>query len=247
MSPKPIHTRALVLRRLDYSESSQIVTVDTRDLGIVDLLARGSRREARRGSSFAEPLDLGGWYDIVYRARSGDLGLATEARLIEGFPRLRDDLSAWLEACFALEVLRASFTAGDPHPELLRGTLSFLKLLAVGKGRLALRVRFLHELLYASGVAPGWEHCAGCRRPLTDRAYWQLPAALHCEGCRGGSDRPVPSAVRETVAQIAGMPWGNLPSEGGSVRPLGAAWELMRDALLSHLEHAPRSLRYLRA
>ena len=78
---RPIHTRGLVLRRTDWSESSQIVTVDTRDHGIIDLLAKGSRRIARRSSSFAEPLDLGGWYDLVYRPRRADLHLAVEARV----------------------------------------------------------------------------------------------------------------------------------------------------------------------
>ena len=72
---RPVHTRALVLRRTDWSETSQIVTVDTRDHGIVDLLAKGSRRMARPSSSFAEPLDLAGWYDVVYRPRRGDLGM----------------------------------------------------------------------------------------------------------------------------------------------------------------------------
>jgi DNA repair protein RecO (recombination protein O) len=241
-----IHTRALILRRVDYSETSQIVTADTRDRGIVELLAKGSRRPARRGSSFAAPLDLGGWYDIVYRPRRGELALATEARLIEGFPALRGDLSAWLEACFALDVLRGAFTAGDPHPELLRATLSYLKLLGVGRGRLALRVRFACELLAASGVASGWEQCASCRLPLSDHAAWHPPAALVCERCRAAGDRPVSLPLRRTLGRIAELPWGSLPSEEFAAEPLAEAWARHSETILSHLERAPRTLRYLR-
>jgi len=243
----PIHTRALVLRRVDYSETSQIVTVDTRDHGIVDLLAKGSRRSARRGSSFAEPLDLGGWYDLVYRPRRGELGLAVEARLIEGFPHLRESLGAWLEAGFALELLRAAFTSGDPHPELLRSTLVFLKLLGVGRGRLALRARFALELLDASGVHPGWERCAACRRPLgRDPSYWHHAAALHCERCRGPGDRPVPPDVREALRRVETEAWGELPAAEIPAEPLAEGWQRLAEALIAHLERAPRSLAHLR-
>ena len=244
---RPIHTRGLVLRRTDWSESSQIVTIDTRDHGIIDLLAKGSRRVARRSSSFAEPLDLGGWYDLVYRPRSADLHLAVEARLIEGFPHLRDNLAAWLEACFALDLIRSAFTGGDPHPELLRSTLSYLKLLGVGRGRLALRNRFALELLHRSGVWGGWELCATCQRPLVPgEVYWHVTAALLCGDCRSGSDRSLPEPLRRTFLELTAVAWGNLPSLAIPEATLVAAWNRVREALLHHLERAPRSLRYLR-
>lgn len=243
----PIHTRALVLRRVDYSETSQIVTLDTRDHGIVDLLAKGSRRPARRGSSFAEPLDLGGWYDLVYRPRRGELGLAHEARLIEGFPHVRESLGAWVEACFALELLRTAFTAGDPHPDLLRSALSFLKLLGVGRGRLALRARFAMELLAASGVLTGWGHCASCRRPLgAEPAFWHRAATLLCEGCRGPGDRVFPAEARIALARVADEPWGNLPAAAIHADTLAEGWERLAEAIVAHLERAPRTLGALR-
>lgn len=243
-----VSTRGLVLRRVDWSETSQIVTVDTRDRGIVDLLAKGSRRAARRSSSFAEPLDLAGWYDIVYRTRTGDLHLATEARLVEGFRHLRTELPAWIEACFALEVLRTAFTPGDPHPELLRGTLSYLKLLGVGRGRTALRCRFVMDVLLASGVAPRYERCALCRKPLgSGGSHWHAPAALHCDECRGTGDRPFPEAARRVLLDLAGQPWGNLPAADLPPVALGEVWQRLREGLVHHLERPPRSLRYLRA
>lgn len=245
---RPIHTRGLVLRRTDWSETSQIVTVDTRDHGIVDLLAKGSRRPARRSSSFAEPLDLGGWYDLVYRPRKGDLHLAVEARLIEGFPHLRDDLGAWLEANGILDLLRASFSPGDPHPALLRSALSCLKLLSVGRARLALRDRFVIELLDRSGVWSVGDTCANCEAEIPrGAAHWHAPAALLCAGCRTGGDRPVPEELRTLLGTLQSTAWGNIPSLVAPEPLLAAIWERLREALLHHLERAPRSLRYLRA
>lgn len=245
---RPVHTRALVLRRTDWSETSQIVTVDTRDHGIVDLLAKGSRRMARPSSSFAEPLDLAGWYDVVYRPRRGELHLAVEARLIEGFSHLRTDLAAWTEACFALDLVRTAFTAGDPHPEMLRSTLSLLKLLGVGRGRLALRTRFVIELLHRSGVWSGWERCAGCSETLVaGEVFWHPPGALLCPRCRDRGDSPFAEPLRKTFSELSRSPWGNLPGKSFSAGLLAASWERARAALLDHLEQTPRSLRYLRS
>ena len=108
-------TRGLVVRWIPYSNTSQIVHLFTRDQGLVSLLAKGALRQGRRSSSFPVPFDLAGWYDIVYRDRSGELGLATEARLIEGFDHLRRSLPAHVEACFALELMRKLVHLRPPH------------------------------------------------------------------------------------------------------------------------------------
>ena len=99
----PRRTRGWVLRQIPYSNTSQVVTVFTRDQGIITLMAKGSMSLSRRSSSFPAPFDVTGWYDLVYRTRKEGMMLATEARLIEGFRHLRSDMSCYLEATFAVD------------------------------------------------------------------------------------------------------------------------------------------------
>ncbi|MEM7262690.1 MAG: DNA repair protein RecO, partial [Planctomycetota bacterium] len=207
-------TRALVVRWVPFSNTSQIVTVFTRDHGLVSLLAKGSLRQGRRSSSFPIPFDLAGWYDIAYRDRSTELGLATEARLIEGFDHLRHSYDAYVEACFGLELIRLLFRPSDPHPEFLRGALSFLKLLGVGEGHLALRLHFATSLLRETGVAPDWRHCAECGAPLAlDRAPERVrpPAGPVCRSCARPNDAEVPTAVLRYLLSEQSLPWGRVP------------------------------------
>jgi len=173
-------TRGLVLHCTDFSETSQIVRVFTRDHGIVDVLAKGSRRPARASSSFPSPFDLGGWYDLNFRIRSTQLHLATESRLVEGFDHLRGNIGVWLEAVFALDLLRTLFSPGDPHPELLKESLQYLKLLGHGLGRRRLRNHFLQSLLGASGVLP-----KRSKAPLRSSfpPDWSVLAALVLHRC----------------------------------------------------------------
>src|SRR5215468_5628546 len=77
---------ALVVRTTDWSESSRIATLWSREFGRLRVLAKGGRRLK---SNFETALDLLNVVDIVFlRKSSGSLDLLTEARVTERFPRL---------------------------------------------------------------------------------------------------------------------------------------------------------------
>ena len=83
---------ALVLRTTDWSESSRIATLWTREFGRVRVLAKGGRRLK---SNFESALDLLTVCSIVLlRKSSGTLDLLTEAQVVRRFPHLRADLAA---------------------------------------------------------------------------------------------------------------------------------------------------------
>src|SRR6266436_3856551 len=93
---------ALVLRTTDWSESSRIATVWTREFGKVRVLAKGGRRLK---SAFENALDLLTVCDMVFlRKSAGSLDLLTEARVERRFPRLRTDLTALYAAYYVAEL-----------------------------------------------------------------------------------------------------------------------------------------------
>ncbi|MDE0958333.1 MAG: DNA repair protein RecO [Planctomycetota bacterium] len=240
-------TRGLVLRCTDYSETSQIVRVFTRDHGVIDLLAKGSRRPVRASSSFPAPFDLAGWYDLNFRSRSTELHLATESRLVEGFDHLRQDISVWLDATFALDLMRNLFSPGDPHPGLLKEALQYLKLLEHGVGRRRLRNRLMQALLSASGVLPDWTRCIECEGQVTGRSGLHVPAGLICAECSIlGSCESLELSTSRYLASDSTRDWGLVPSWEVPAEQVQAGWNLLRSLLLHHLERPPRSLRYLR-
>ena len=83
---------ALVVRTTDWSETSRIATLWTRELGKVRVLAKGGRRLK---SNFEIALDLLTLCRIVFiRKSSAGLDLLTEAQVAERFPTLRTNLQA---------------------------------------------------------------------------------------------------------------------------------------------------------
>ncbi|MGE3163449.1 MAG: DNA repair protein RecO [Planctomycetota bacterium] len=242
-----LSTRGLVLRRLPYSDTSQIVWVFTRDYGVVHMIAKGALRLARPASPFPAPFDSASWYDLVLRGGRGDFHLALEGRLVEGFAHLRRELETFLDVELALEVMLKMFSPGDPHPEFLRGALSYFKLLGVGKGRLALRNHFYAFLLRMVGLGPEWEVCSECGdRVAAASVFVRVPRGWVCDSCRRGGEERVSRETVRYLAADAQLGWGQVPAASVGAETTREAWRILRLTLLYHLERPPHSLRYLR-
>ncbi len=135
---------ALVVRGTDWSETSRIVTLFTREFGKVRALAKGGRRLR---SNFEQAFDLLTVCRIVFlRKAHGGLDLLTEAQVAERFPHLRTDLHALNVGYYVAELLSDGTQDYDPHPELFDAAIATLRTLAPlspgGRGgRNGLRIR----------------------------------------------------------------------------------------------------------
>src|SRR5260370_36726981 len=115
---------AVVLGTTDWSETSRIATLWTREFGKVRVLAKGGRRLK---SSFESALDLLTVCSIVFlRKSSGSLDLLTEAQVVRRYPRLRTDLAALYAGYYVAEAPPDWTGAYDPHPALFDEALDAL-------------------------------------------------------------------------------------------------------------------------
>jgi len=116
---------ALVVRTTDWSETSRIATLFTREFGKVRVLAKGGRRLK---SNFETALDLITVCSIVFLRKSSDsLDLLTEAQVSERFPRLRQSLPALYSAYYMAELLSDGTQDYDPHPNLFDAVVQGLR------------------------------------------------------------------------------------------------------------------------
>lgn len=211
---------ALVLRTTDWSESSRIATLWTREFGKVRVLAKGGRRLK---SNFENALDLLTLCDIVFlRKSSGSLDLLTEAQVIQRFPRLRADLAALYAAYYVAELLAEGTQDYDPHPLLFDEALATLHVLGgadMPPGESGPRVaRFEMVFLRELGYSPVLDHCAGCGGSIVETELAFSPAAngVLCRNCRGGQRdaRPLSPRTWRTLCDLAApgedwrRPWG---------------------------------------
>ena len=195
------------MRTTDWSETSRIATLWTREFGRLRVLAKGGRRLR---SAFDNALDLLTLCDIVLiRKSTGSLDLLTEARVVQRFPRLRDDLAALYGAYYVAELLADWTSDYDPHTALFDEAVDALRALGLpGGGEVGPRVmRFELTFLRELGYGPALERCAACAGPVGDigLAFSSTAGGVICGRCQGSQRerRPLSAQARELLRALA--------------------------------------------
>jgi DNA repair protein RecO (recombination protein O) len=180
----------LVVRTADWSDTSRIATLWTREFGKVRALAKGGRRLK---SNFESALDLLTVCSIVLlRKSSGSLDLLTEARVARRYPQLRADLPALYAGYYIAELLSDWTEDYDPHPILFDEALDALGTFGTGvresrATQTALRLaRFELVLLRELGYSPTLEQCVGCGVAVAGRglAFSSAVGGVLCPACQ---------------------------------------------------------------
>jgi DNA repair protein RecO (recombination protein O) len=209
----------LVVRTHDWSETSRICTIYTREFGKVRALAKGGRRLK---SSFEVGLDLLSVCSIVLlRKSSGGLDLLTEARVEERFAGLRTNLAALYAGYYIAELLGDGTQDYDPHPMLFEHSLETLRQLAAGGNVLPLVSAYEWTWLSELGVKPVVDQCVGCLQTLATGllAYSPMAGGVLCATCASGQ-RDRRSLSRTALACLQEIAVGELPAVTHEVRQL---------------------------
>ena len=241
---------AIVLRVVDFSETSCVVTLFTDEFGKIGALAKGARRPR---SPFEAALDLLVVSRIVFIHKSSDaLDLLTEAKLERRFRAATRDLSRLYAGYYVAELLNQLTDEDDPHPELFQA--ADRTLLALDNDGEIVRVTLRFELtaLQVLGHMPSLALCVGCGQQVAGAggrvAFGQLAGGVLCGQCRVGKRQvvSVSEGAIEAMRQFAdqnGDGWQHLELD----RPLqGELRGLLNHYVCNLLGHRPRMHRFLR-
>lgn len=153
-----ITTTALCLRKVDFSETSQILTLLSDKLGTVGAIAKGAKRSK---SSIGGPLDLSCLYQVVLydRSQRGTLSILAQAELLDFYPGLRHSYAAFTGAERMRELLLSTeVPPADAAPVLLQ-TVKSLRALADGDEPAGVIARFAWSALRIFGWEPVVTEC----------------------------------------------------------------------------------------
>ena len=263
----PINEDAVVLRTVDFSETSMIVTFFTRNSGKIACIAKGARRLKNPFDSALDPMNQ---CKILVYPKSGDtLDLVTEAKLDERF-RVRTLVSMYA-GFHVVGFLDAFLEKGDAMPELFdltHRTLADLinaddRVPASAKlksppeevSRILLRFEFLAMDLL--GFAPMLTRCMECEMEIDEKsqtktrgrvAFAMLDGGVLCETCRPGHRQvaslslPVIKIMRQ-LASENDLLWRRLKIDPKILGELRGVWN---QYLANRLERPLTTLAWLK-
>jgi len=238
---------AVVLRTRKLAEADRIITLLTRDHGIVRAVAKGVRRTTSRFGSRLEPFT----HVDLQLAEGRNLDVITQAMTRSPFGEsISADYDRYTAASVMLE------TADRLIPEEYQpATQQFLLLVgglramtAGEQGPAQVLDSYLLRSLAVAGYAPSFDHCARCgdappENPGAHRWFSPAGGGVLCPDCRlPGSASPAAETVRALGALLTGD-WALVSAT--DPRHLREASTLVAAYLAWHLERGLRSLAYV--
>jgi DNA repair protein RecO (recombination protein O) len=178
---RSLKTEAVVLRHSDMGEADRLLTMFSRDAGILRAVAKGVRRIHSRKAGHLEPFTR----VSLMLARSHELWIVTQAVALDLYLPLHEDLLLTGEAAYVLELIdRFSYEEGE-NRSLFSLLVETLERLAKGDSIFTAVHFFELHLLDAVGFRPQLFHCVRCKEEIQpqDQFFSAVQGGAVCPKC----------------------------------------------------------------
>ena len=178
-------TPAVLLRSFDYGETSRVLRLYTKDLGLVSVMAKGVRRGGAKGRSGLETFSRG--EITLYMKSTRELQTFKEFAVEEGASDLGRDVVRFAGASVLAEIVLAH-GGPEPNTELFTRLTAGLRRIEEVEGREVLRVVLTEGwmLVRALGYEPQLDPCVRCGLSLEGRGLGRFDFAaggVCCPDC----------------------------------------------------------------
>ena len=238
-----VQTQGLIIKEQTVGESDRLVTVLTKDEGVV-------RAFARRAKNFKDSKNAGTGllcYSRLKLSKGKDAYSINEAFPLEVFFDLRKDVTALALAQYGCQLAVELVPEGVESEEYLRLVLNALHFLCKGtRPQPVLKAIVELRMLSEAGYMPNLAYCAQCGAYESERMYFKINrGTLYCKDCyldNGDPCAPLSLAALTAMRHIVYADFERIFSfsvSPGAQKELSAASEAY---MVSILQKRPKTL-----
>ncbi len=182
-----LKSEAIILDSIRWKETSKIVSLFSREWGIIKVIARGIYRNK---STFAGKLESLNRVEVVINSRSSrSLQILTEADVIDSFNNIRPDLQRLPYALAILELIRQTIRESHLDSIFYDFIIVLLDAIKTAKSPAIIFIYFLLKLVSFLGFKPNLGQCQVCEnQPPSEIVYFSLEkGSIFCRDCAEGA------------------------------------------------------------
>lgn len=157
-------TEGIILQAINFQDYDQILTVFSREEGMLKFIFKGANSPKRTKGAVTSPLTRA---EFVYTKGKGDLYNCREVSIINQYLSLRQNLTYLEAACDLVLTLQKTQLTHKPAPDLYALLVSYLEKIPVTKDPRVLSASFRLKLLRHEGLYGFEEGCTACQTPLS--------------------------------------------------------------------------------
>lgn len=219
-------TTGIVLKAVDYRDNDVMLTLLTKDYGLMSAKAAGAKKPAGKMFAAAALLCCGDYEFYEKDGRYGVRGCEIRYR----FFNLQNNYDAYTVACVIADATAKVAQEESADAKLFALVSQALYALDTGGEPKAVLCYFLQRLLYIEGVYPAVSHCAVCGQAKAVKF-----SAEHGGVCAAHSqpqDMPLTKDMADALVSMAAV----LPKDMKEVKLSAAAADKLLPLLIKYLE-----------
>ena len=241
-----ISTEGIVLKTIDYRETSCITRFFTKDHGKVAGVLKGIRKDRKK---FGSNVDRFSVNDIVYYAyRHSDLHLISQSDLKEYFFPVRQDYKKSVAANYILELVDLVMPREEKNLKVYELMLNFLHSLNTILDIDKLVHIFQIKILQLSGFSPHLDACVKCGKNIKGKSRFSMTAGgLLCSECPtiNHSFTVISQGTVATILHVERAPWLIARKIGLTGVTQKELKYILNNFLTYHLERNVKSAKYM--
>jgi len=180
-----LRTEAIVLRKLDYGDTSKIATLYTEEKGKLPVIVKGGRTSKSKLGLIIDPLNI--VQLVLHNKETREIQLVTQADLVLSPTVIRNDLDRIKYSSAVAELVFSLVPEHEPNARIYKGLKKIFTLLNDSNEHpKVLFVRFFLFFIKEIGYELELEKCSDCGKELTGEQmlYYSFHKGILCGDCR---------------------------------------------------------------
>jgi DNA repair protein RecO (recombination protein O) len=178
-----LKTEALVLRKLNFGDSSNIGSFYSKDLGKISAIIKGARSPKSKMGKIADVLNR--VEIVIYKKESREVQLITQIDLVSHYPLIKNDLDKLKYASAILELINEFVLENETNDKLYRGTTKILDMINANGQPLFLFSKYFIFFINQIGFEIEFEKCQSCKKQLNGKTKvgFNYESGFYCPEC----------------------------------------------------------------
>jgi DNA repair protein RecO (recombination protein O) len=173
----------IVIRTVDYGESSKVITLLTREHGKVGVMARGAKKPKSRLSAVSQLFTHG--FFLCKAGTGTGMPDLSQGEIVESYRELRQDIVLTAYAAYMAELIDRLTQEREPQPFLFHLLCLTYRYMDEGKDAEILTRIVESKMLTVAGIRPQLHACCNCGREQEPYVISVTQGGLLCPHCHG--------------------------------------------------------------
>lgn len=164
-----VETEAVVLRTMDYGDTSKIVTLYSKKFGKIKVMAKGVRSQKNKFGSSLEPLTISSV--VVYKKEQRDLHLLSKSEIALPLRLIQKDTDRLYTGLALIELINMIMHDEEENEKIFSLIVESLQTIdGATKNAVNVLCAFMLKMFGAFGFGISLDQCIICGKPMADHS-----------------------------------------------------------------------------